>query len=114
MAKNEIEVFEYLEARASINGLNVNDLQNLLLMPGPYKEYKHLKVRIINNDFILLHDKSKGKNVYLGCVGDYHNLGEKDCYRIRRKIGTYNDNQDDEQCVKCHLKCIEMLKNGTL
>ena len=38
MAKNEIEVFEYLEARASIQGLNVNDLQNLLLMPDPHKE----------------------------------------------------------------------------
>lgn len=115
MAKNEIEVFEYLEARASIQGLNINDLQNLLLMPGSNKEYKHLKTRIINNDFILLHDKNKGKNVYLGCVGEYYNkLQEKDCYRIRRKLETYTDNQDNEQCVKCHLKCISMLKNGTL
>lgn len=114
MAKNEIEVCEYLEARASIQGLNINDLQHLLLMPGPHKEYKHLKTRIINNDFILLHDKNKGKNIYLGCVNDYYKLDEKDCYRIRRKLGTYTDNQDNEQCVKCHLKCLEMFINGML
>lgn len=114
MAKNEIEVFEYLEARASVNGLNVNDLQHLLLMPGPHREYKNLKVRIVNPSFILLFDKNKGKNVYLGCVNDFYNVGETDCYRIRRKLGTYTDNQDEEACVKCHLKCIEKTKTGEL
>ena len=114
MAKNEIEVFEYLEARASIAGLNINDLQNLLLMPGPAKEYKHLKVKIINDDFILLHDKSKGKNIYLDCVSEFYKIGESDCYRIRQRLGTYTERHDTEQCVKCHLKCIEKVKNGTL
>lgn len=114
MAKNEIEVFEYLEAKASVAGLNMNDLQSLLLMPGPHKEFKNLKVRIINNEFILLHDKSKGKNVYLDCVSEYYKLNESNCYRIRQQLGTYTDNQDNEQCVKCHLKCIEKVKNGTL
>lgn len=114
MANNEIEVFEYLEARASVAGLNVNDLQNLLLMPGPEKEYKNLKVRIISDDFILIHNKSKSKNVYLDCVSEYHKIGETDCYRIRQSLGTYTDRHDNEQCVKCHLKCIEKVKNGTL
>lgn len=114
MAKNEIEVFEYLEAKASVAGLNVNDLQTLLLMPGSNKTYKNLSVRIISNDFILIFNKQTNKNVYLGCVSGYHNVGETDCYRIRQRLGTYTDRQDNEQCVKCHLKCIEKVKNGTL
>ena len=114
MAKNEIEVFEYLEAKANIAGLNINDLQNLLLMPGSQKKYKDLTVRIINDEFILIHNKAKGKNVYLDCVSSYYNLPESNCYRIRQHLGTYTENKDDEQCVKCHLKCIEKNKNGTL
>ena len=114
MAKNEIEVFEYLEAKANIAGLKINDLQNLLLMPGSHKEFGDLRVRIINDEFILIHDKSKSKNVYLDCVSAYDNLPENNCYRIRQDLGTYTENKDDEQCVKCHLKCIEKNKNGTL
>ena len=116
MAKsNEIEVFEYLQAKASINGININDLQSLLLMPGPERKYKHLKLRIANVGYLLLFDQSTGKNIYLSCVSEYHKLGEEDCYRIRRKLGTYTDNQEDsDACIKCHLKCIDMLNNGQI
>lgn len=115
MARNEIEVFEYLEARASVNGINIDDLQNLLSMPGAPKQYKHLETRIINAEqFILLFDKNLRKNVYLGCVNENYSIEEKDCYRIRRDLGTYTDRQDNESCVKCQLKCIQKVKNGEL
>lgn len=113
MSQNEIEVFEYLNNRARIEGINIKDLQQLLLAPGApnTKRYKHYNVKLSDTNLLLLYDNDKNTNVLIKCVKNYYKLEENDCYRIRTNLGTYNDSQEKDACIQCHLKCINKSKN---
>ena len=112
--KKEIEVFEYLDNRARIEGININDLQKLLLAPGHSRAYKQYSIKMSDLNLLLLYDNLRNTNILIKCVKEYHDLKETDCYRIRTKLETYNDSQDRNACINCHLKCIEKLKKGEL
>lgn len=112
--KKEIEVFEYLDRRARIEGININDLQKLLLAPSPSRSYGQYSIKMRDLNLLLLYDNQKNTNILIKCVKEYHDLKETDCYRIRTILGTYNDKQDKDACVNCHLKCIEKVKQGKL
>lgn len=113
--KKEIEVFEYLDNRARIEGININDLQNLLLAPSSSgRTYKQYTIKMSDLNLLLLYDNSRNTNILVKCVKEYHDIKETDCYRIRTKLGTYNDSQSRDACIKCHLKCIEKVKSGEL
>ena len=114
--RNEIEVFESLNDRARIEGIDINDLRQLLLAPGPTcsKSYKNYNVKMADLNLLLLYDKNKNTNILLKCVNKYYNVEEKECYRIRRELGTYNDSQEQDACIKCHLECMNKVKNKQL
>lgn len=116
MRQNEIEVFEYLNEKAKIEGININDLQQLLLSPGSpsNKKYKNYNVKLSDINLLLLYDNNKNNNILIKCVNNYYKLKENDCYRIRTELGTYNDSQNKDACIKCHLKCINKNKNKEL
>lgn len=117
MAKeNEIEVFEYLRNRAKIEGININDFKQLLLATGSpnNKTYKNYAIKMAELNLLLLYDKDKNTNILIKCVKNYYNIKENDCYRIRTKLGTYNENQSKDACMKCHLNCMALVKNKTL
>lgn len=113
MSKNEIEVFEYLNNRARIEGINIKDLQHLLLAPGApnTRRYKHYNIKLSDVNLLLLYDNNKNTNVLVKCVKNYYNLKENDCYRIRQDLETYNDSHSNDACIRCHLKCINKAKN---
>lgn len=120
MAK-EIEVFEYLKKKSNIEGMDRNDLYNLLKQPGVKKQYKNLVIRSHKDNFIIISDKTQQGNKLLNCVKEYYNKIENtDCYRIRRELDVYNDIQSTNQnngispCVDCHIKCIEKRKNNEI
>lgn len=110
-----IEIFEYLKERNTIQGIDIEDLKELLMAPydgSNNKSYKNLKTRMINDDFILLFDKDKNTSILLECVKKYYNLENSVCSRIKKELDTYNDNQSN--CINCHLKCINKRQNGEL
>ena len=109
---NKIEVFEYLNNRAKIEGIYINDLKNLLLDPN--RNYKNYNVKMADLNLLLLYDKNKNTNILLKCVNKYYNIEEKECFRIRRELGTYNDSQEKDACIKCHLECMKKVKNKEL
>lgn len=113
MNKNEIEVFAYLDNRARIEGINIKDLQQLLLAPGSScnKKYKNYSVKLSDVNLLLLYDNNKNANLLIKCVNNYYKMKETDCYRIRTELGTYNDSHNKDACIKCHLKCINKSKN---
>lgn len=117
----EIEVFEYLKNKSNIEGINKDDLYNLLKSPGVKKQYKNLAIRVHKDNFIIILDRTQRAPKLLNCVKEYYNKIENtDCYRIKREIGVYNDIQSVNQnngispCVDCHLKCIEKRRNNEI
>lgn len=114
--KNEIEVFEYLKNRARIEGININDLKQLLLAPGTpcNRTFKNYNIKMADLNLLLLYDKSRHTNILLKCVKNYYDVEENDCFRIRRKLGTYNDSQSKDACIKCHLECMNKVKSKQL
>ena len=48
MAKGEIEVFEFLRAKSSIKGIDINDLQELLTNAQKHKTYKNYDLDLYN------------------------------------------------------------------
>lgn len=116
MKDNEIEVFEYLRNRARIEGININDLKQLLLAPGSpsNKVYKNYNIKLVDTNLLLLYDSLHDNNILVKCVKSYYDIKENDCHRIRTKLGTYNDSQSKDACIKCHLECMNKNKNKEL
>ena len=62
--KKEIEVFEYLDNRARIEGININDLQNLLLAPSSSgRTYKQYTIKMSDLNLLLLYDNTNHASV---------------------------------------------------
>lgn len=113
MRQNEVEVFEYLNERAKIEGININDLQQLLRAPGQSsnKQYKNYSIKLSDINLLLLYDNQNNSNILIKCVNTYYKMQEKDCFRIRTNLQSYNESYNKDACIQCHLKCINKLKN---
>ena len=70
MAKGEIEVFEFLRAKSSIKGIDINDLQELLTDAQKHKTYKNYAIKMINANNILVHNTSNGCLLYTSDAAD--------------------------------------------
>ena len=114
MAKGEIEVFEFLRAKSSIKGIDINDLQELLTNAQKHKTYKNYAIKMINASNILVHNTSNGANILLKCVKDYYNSNNTACFAIKKELGVTVDENSCTDCPKCYVKYIEKLKNGEL
>lgn len=110
MAKGEIEVFEFLKAKSSIKGIDINDLQILLDNAARGKTYKNYTIKMINIGSILIFDSFTSNNIILRCVKE-HLKTNNDCIKIKRDLEIQTE---EINCSQCYLKYIEKIKNGTL
>ena len=83
MAKGEIEVFEFLRAKSSIKGIDINDLQELLTDAHKNKTHKNYAIKMLNANNILVHNTSNGANILLKCVKDFYNTNNTACIAIK-------------------------------
>lgn len=116
---DEIEVFEYLQQKTSIKGINIDDLKSLLTDCTRGKTYKQYTIKMINNGSILIHDSNTNNNILLKCIKHYYDTKQISCERIRKELISYNANYDNQEtstpsCSNCFLNYIDMLKNGKI
>lgn len=109
--KGEIEVFEFLRAKSSIKGINIHDLQTLLIDAKKGKQFKNYSIKMSNQGHLLIYNTANNTNILLKCVRDHYKTETASCPKIRKELGLDTTEID---CAQCYVNYIEKLKNNEL
>lgn len=102
---NTIEVFSYMDKISKIEGIDIDDLKDVLK-----NNSKRYKLKNESSGVILVYDSESNKTKLIKCCSNYFKTNSKTCENIISEI----QHEFPSLCSQCMLTCIRRYESSSL